>query len=131
MGLAALDPDIGLIASSPFARAWQTARVLAHVLDVGVVEELEDLCPGGSRPRILEFLASRTSNRTALLVGHEPDLGELAGALLFGTPTSLSLKKAGACAIRFEGEPCEGGGRLSWLMPPRLLKHHSARKLRT
>ncbi len=130
-GLSALGLDVGTIGTSPFARARQTARVLAHVLGVELIEELEDLGPGGSHARILGFLAAHTSDRTVLLVGHEPDLGALAGMLLFGAPVSIALKKAGACEIRFEAEPREGAGRLSWFMPPRLLKQYLTRKLRT
>ena len=129
-GLAVIDSDVGVVASSSYARARQTARVLAHVLDAGAVEELEDLRPGGSPARILDFLAARASDRTVLLVGHEPDLGALAGMLLFGAPVSLPLKKAGACSMRFDGEPHEGTGRLSWFMPPKVLRQQSSRKLR-
>src|SRR5262249_34655973 len=47
-GLARLEPGIEQVATSPFVRARETARVLADVLRIGEVEELDALRPGGS-----------------------------------------------------------------------------------
>ena len=62
------------------------------------------------------------------LVGHEPDLGKLAGTLLFGAPAHVAIKKAGACAIEFESRAGAGGGRLLWFMPPRMLRRMARAK---
>jgi len=53
-----------------------------------------------------------------VLVGHEPDLGKLAGVLLFGAPAALPLRKAGACSIEFDNHCAAGKGRLRipWLL---------------
>jgi phosphohistidine phosphatase len=129
-GLAVVEPAIGCIATSPLVRAAQTARVLASLFDDAPVETLDALAPMGSHRLILEFLAARPADETVALVGHEPDLGKLAGILVFGAPVSLPLKKAGACAIEFAGEVKAGGGRLCWAMPPRLLRRVAGRKHR-
>ena len=129
-GLARVEPDIGLIATSSLTRALQTARVFAQVLDVAGVEEFDALEPGGSRDRILEFLAARAAERSVMLVGHEPDLGELAGALLFGSPSGLSIKKAGACAIAFDAEVQVGAGSLRWFLPATMLAQLGSRRVR-
>jgi len=128
-GLARIEPGIDQIATSPFPRARQTARVLADVLRIGEIEELGALRPGGSVDEIILFLAARLRRRTIVLVGHEPDLGKLAGLLLFGAPMPLALRKAGACAIRFDDAPREGGGRLAWFLPPRILRKDTKRRL--
>ena len=129
-GLARLEPDVRLIASSPLTRARQTAEVLAEVLDWAEVVELEPLRPGGSHPKLIEFLAARPEDTTVALVGHEPDLGLLAGTLLFSSApsTTLAFKKAGACAIDFEGGLRPGAGRLLWFLPPKLLRRLAAKK---
>jgi len=129
-GLARLEPDVRLIASSPLTRARQTAEVLVEVFDRAEVVELEPLRPGGSHRKLIEFLAARPAESTMVLVGHEPDLGTLAGTLLFSaaTPTSLAIKKAGACAISFEGDVRPGAGRLHWFLPPKLLRRLAAKK---
>ena len=97
---------------------------------VMVVEELDTLGPGGSRDRILEFLAAHAADRSVMLVGHEPDLGELAGALLFAPPASLSIKKAGACAIAFDAEVRVGAGSLRWFLPAKMLARLASSKVR-
>jgi phosphohistidine phosphatase len=129
-GLTRIEPGIEQIVSSPFARARQSARVLADVLDTGEIEEMDALRPEGPVTDILRFLSSRVSDRSLVLVGHEPDLGALAGLLLWGSPTSLPLKKAGACLIRFEGVPREGAGRLGWFLPAKLLRNTGTRRPR-
>ena len=65
---------------------------------------------------------------TVALVGHEPDLGKLAGTLVFGAPSALPLKKAGACAIQFEGAARPGAGRMVWLLTPRLLRRQAGKR---
>jgi phosphohistidine phosphatase len=43
--------------------------------------------------------------------------------MLFGGPASgLALKKAGACAIRFEDGPKPGEGLLRWWLTPSQLR---------
>jgi len=128
-GLARIEPHIDQVATSPFARARQTAQVVADVLRIGEIAELDALRPGGSVDEIILFLAARMPRRTIVLVGHEPDLGTLAGLLLFGAPMPLPLRKACACAIRFEDSPREGGGRLAWFLPPRVLRKDTKRRL--
>ena len=127
-GLARLEPGIQQIVSSPFTRARQSARVLADVLGTGDIEDVEMLRPEGPIPNILKYLAARVSDRSVVLVGHEPSLGALAGVLLFGSPTRVPLKKAGACSIRFDGAPCEGAGRLNWFLPPKILRLAASRR---
>ena len=62
------------------------------------------------------------------LVGHEPDLGKLAGVLLFRAPASLPLKKAGACVISFTDvvRPRARAGS-SGSMPPKALRRRVRR----
>ena len=54
-----------------------------------------------------------------MLVGHEPDLGELASWLLTGSKqrVRMPLKKAGAVAIAMEDPPV-----LLWMLGPRALR---------
>ena len=130
-GLARIEPGIEQVVSSPLSRARQSARVLADVLDTGEIEELDALRPEGSLEDVLEFLTARVSGRTLVMVGHEPGLGQLAGALLCGSPAALPLKKAGGCAIRFEGPPRECSGRLSWFLSAKILRRAAAMRPRS
>jgi phosphohistidine phosphatase SixA len=55
------------------------------------------------------------------LVGHEPNLGELAAELI-GAKTPLEFKKGGICRIDFDILPPKGTGLLRWFVTPRMLR---------
>jgi len=130
-GLSRLEANVSSILTSPLRRAEDTARLLAEALDSTRVETLEALVPGGSSRKVIESLSRAKPDETIVLVGHEPDLGKLAGTLLFGAPAALPIKKAGACAIRFEGAVEPGAGRLQWFVTPRMLRRMAGKHVRS
>jgi phosphohistidine phosphatase len=120
-GLARLEPGIACIFSSPAARASATARLLADEQpEAGDPVLLEALGPEAPWRATVSLVHSEPPHRTIVIVGHEPALGMLAGALLCGEPRALALKKAGACAIEWTA-PTLGGGRLLWWLGPKPL----------
>jgi len=122
-GLVALVPGLTHLFTSPLTRCAETAALLAAEADeVRKPERLEALSPGGSWREVMARLQEEPADARVALVGHEPDLGKLAGVLLFGAPAALPLKKAGACLIVFEGRADFGGGELRWLLTPRILR---------
>ena len=82
------------------------------------------LAPGNSFRAVIDRLAHLPAEEVVALVGHEPDLGKLAGVLLLGAPAALPLKKAGACAISFDEKVAAGAGRLEWFLAPGMLRRH-------
>ena len=130
-GLRAAQSELSLVLTSPLVRAAQTAARAGEAFD-SEVRTLEALAPGGSWRAALKALQELPPRNDAavLLVGHEPDLGKLAGVLLFGAPHGLPLRKAGACRIDCTEAPAPGNGELVWFAPPRLLRTLSRRKAR-
>ena len=128
--LTLLGDEVTVVATSPLVRAARTAELLASVAPDVVLEPLEALLPGRSYRPLVAYLAARAPEDTVVLVGHEPDLGKLAGVLVFGAPASIPLKKAGATLIQFVGEVSPGAGRLRWLMPPKALRRLARRRAR-
>ena len=128
-GLAHLEPALALVLSSPLRRCVQTAECLREVSESErAVRFTEVLSPGGSWRDVLGELESLHETATVALVGHEPDLGKLAGVLLFGAPAALPLRKAGACSIEFETHCAAGKGRLRWFLPPRALRRFARQR---
>jgi len=123
-GLARLETEPTLILTSPLVRAEQTAKLLRSAYPKPVqIEKLDALAPGGSYRAVIQRLGEASANDAIILVGHEPDLGKLAGVLVFGAPaSSLPLKKAGACSIMFNAEVRAGAGHLHWFITPRVLR---------
>ena len=121
-GVLRLEPGVTRVLTSPAVRALDTAALLSHELDPPhKPRTLASLVPGGSWRETLRALANEPADSVVVLVGHEPDLGKLAGVLLFGAPAAVPLKKAGACAIEAEA-PEAGAGRLRWLLAPATLR---------
>jgi phosphohistidine phosphatase len=124
-GVARLERDLSRILTSPLKRAAETAEILAETLEgKAPIESLDVLAPGHSFRAVLARLGDLKEKQTVALVGHEPDLGKLAGVLLIGAPAALPLKKSGACAISFDGRVAAGAGHLEWFLPPGALRRH-------
>ena len=121
-GLLRLEDDLRSVITSPHARCLRTAELIMESADLDTAPEaLDALAPRGSWRSVLLRLGEESPDATVVLVGHEPELGKLAGVLLFGAPASLPLRKAGACSIEFAGAVSPGKGRLRWFLPPRAL----------
>ena len=114
--------------TSPFARCLLSAQILGEAFSNAPLEPSAALQPGATYRRILKLLNERKQSHTVVLVGHEPDLGKLAGILIFGAPSPLPLRKAGACLIDFVGPVEPGAGKLQWFLPPRALGRLAKRK---
>ena len=129
-GLARFTRGETQVWTSPLNRAHSTAGLVRGALELEPpVEWLDALAPGGSYRELLIRLAAIESGACVVLVGHEPDLGKLAGMLLFGAPArSLPLKKAGACVIDFTGPVEPGAGHLYAFLPPRTLRRIARRR---
>jgi phosphohistidine phosphatase len=70
---------------------------------------------------VVAQLARTARRRRVALVGHEPDLGELA-AHLIGVDRALPFKKGGVCRIDLESLAPRRAGTLVWFVPPKLLR---------
>lgn len=122
-GLEEIVPEIEVVLSSPYVRAWRTAEILAEQTGwpaPGVLPALEPEIPPEKVVAVLETYGEVDS---LALVGHRPGLHELASYLLTGRRDTLNvgLKKGGAACIRFAGAPEPGAGKLRWLVTPKLV----------
>lgn len=121
-GLVLIDVAIDEIFTSPLVRAKQTADLLAAGLDSKPsVKLLEALAPGHAPSTVMSQLAKAAKRRRIALVGHEPDLGELA-AHIIGAQRALPFRKGGVCRIDIEGLTSRRAGALVWFAPPRMLR---------
>lgn len=121
-GLKALDVGLDLILTSPLVRARQTADLLHQGLGGATpLEETTLLAPGGKPADLVQHLRSCKKADRIALVGHEPDLGQLA-AFLIGARAPLVFRKGGICRIDFEKYPPVPPGRLVWFALPKMLR---------
>ena len=120
--LAALGVEFDQIISSPLVRARQTAEVFAQMTAPSAPLALSDsLAPAGTPAAVFQDLSKYMRKARIALVGHEPNMGELA-ARLIGSRTPIEFKKGAVCRIDFEIFPPKGHGQLRWFIPPKMLR---------
>ena len=121
-GLRRVDVQVDEIFTSPLLRAKQTAELLAAGLEgKPPVKVLDTLAPGHTATSVMSSLAKVARRRRIALVGHEPDLGELA-AHLIGAGRALPFKKGGICRIDVGSLTSRRAGALVWFVPPAVLR---------
>ena len=107
---SALKVEPGVVVTSPYPRAHETAEIIAHELGAPLADDPR--CSASS-PAI-----SRLTERHGddlVLVGHEPDFSALVLAI---TGARISFPKAAALMI----DPISGlRGELRWFLRPRAL----------
>lgn len=120
--LDALGVGFDHIISSPLVRARQTADVFAeHLKTKPTVSNSDALTPAGSAASVIQEVGKHARKGRIALVGHEPNMGELAARLL-GARGAVPFKKGAICRIDFEVLPPKGLGQLRWFVPPKMLR---------
>jgi phosphohistidine phosphatase len=122
-GLVAVGVELDVILTSPLTRAEETATLLSSGLKKRVpVETIDVLAPGGKFQALVEAVKKQAKrHRRIALVGHEPDLGEMAGRWL-GARGHVEFRKGAICALDVDSATPGGPGTLRWLLPPRVLR---------
>jgi len=121
--LARLEPDLERIVTSPLARAVESGRIVAGAFSAPpTVEQSEALVPGFRRTALLKQLESYGNSARILLVGHQPDLGELLGWLIAEIPqTGIALGTASLAVVTLRRAALEGEPTLRALLTPALV----------
>ncbi len=88
-----LAPDV--VYTSPYRRAVQTAQAVAEALNVPVVED-RLIAPGCGPAELEALIQTYTPGETVLVVGHQPDLGELVRWL---TGAAIQLPVGGLAVV--------------------------------
>jgi phosphohistidine phosphatase len=120
--LDALGVTFDQILCSPLVRTRQTADVFAEIMkSKPSVATTDALTPAGSPAAVIQELGKYMRKASIALVGHEPNMGELA-AHLIGAKVPLPFKKGAIARIDFSIFPPKGKGELIWFVPPRMLR---------
>ena len=126
-GILRLVPEVGLVLSSPFVRAWRTAEILEQAGWPSPVP-CEELEPDYPPQKALSALARYEDLGPVAIVGHRPGLHELVSYLLTGDTIGedcgarVQIKKGGVARLHFDGAPELGAGSLEWALTPKALQ---------
>lgn len=112
-----------LVAASPMVRCRETAEIVAAgVAGAAETVALEALLPGGDLDELLDWTQRQSQRHEEIAwVGHAPDVGRLAAALIGDGDGWIHFGKGAVAAIRFDGPPTAGAGELRWLVTAKLL----------
>jgi phosphohistidine phosphatase len=130
-GLRAIGVCPDLIATSPYRRSEETARILVDELRPrSPLATCDFLTPGASVGPLVDWLCSADAD-VCMVVGHMPDVADLTASLLHrGGGIDVTFKKAAVCCISFDETPAEGGGCLEWLLQPGQLRALAGKRAR-
>lgn len=114
-------PDV--ILSSPFARAAQTAEILAKRLKYkNEIAFSDSLVPVGNADTLIGEINEKYSVDELVLVGHEPSMSALVGVLAAGnSEVSVNFKNGSVCCLSADDLHVERRAILEWLLTPKIL----------
>lgn len=122
-GMQRIVPEIDILVSSELVRAVETARILHKRYANAELARTSNLNPGNDLNITLRWLQGLSKYEKIMLVGHEPDLGELMAFLLTGTKSVNSVFKKGSLAvIHFPNGIKPGTATLRALLQPSHLR---------
>jgi phosphohistidine phosphatase len=124
-GLGRIVPEVDLVFSSPLVRGWQTAEILHEQIGWPEPKDWSQLEPERSPAQTVLSLGPHAEVHRVALVGHEPNLSEVASHLLVGNGhrgVDIEMKKGGVACLMIDGVPGPGTAWLKWLATPRMLR---------
>lgn len=122
-GLRRIGVEVEVALASSYVRAWHTAEILSEDTGWPAAEPCAALEPPNPASACVDVLRGRRESSLAL-VGHQPQLSELASLLLASSESELrfELKKGGVICLRFSQGPAAGEGTLRWSVSPKILR---------
>jgi phosphohistidine phosphatase len=116
--VAKLGLAIDAIVSSPYARAYATADIMARHLNMPDKLVSDDrMIPGFDLGRLEDILQDHPDVEALMLVGHEPDFSNVVGRLVGGR---IIMKKGGLAYVECAQASLDQA-TLVWLVQPSVL----------
>lgn len=121
--LGQLVGDVDLILTSPFVRAYETARFLNKKFTRSRFLVCPDIRPMIATARTHKFLQSKRLSGVVAMVGHEPQLSRFLSFILTGEVSSnFHIKKGGFAIIESDQKLTPRLARLKCLVQPSHIK---------
>jgi phosphohistidine phosphatase len=122
--LRELVPSVDVMLSSRFVRAWRTAELLEKEAGWPAPVACEALESGRAPAEVLQALQAYSATGAVALVGHEPNLHELASYLLTADMrhVQIEMKKGGLARLQLGEGMRPGAAAFRWLLTPKILR---------
>lgn len=122
-GLGALEVKVDVLVSSPLVRAIETADGLAEEFAAARREVWDELACGVDEIALTARLAETDPGGNVMLVGHEPDIGELLSYWLTGRMGGFytRVRKGSVSCLQAGALPPDGAATFEWMMTSKQL----------
>jgi phosphohistidine phosphatase len=118
IGWKTLISQINLILTSPYQRAFESAKITAEVLGYeGDLIVDNNFAPGCKTNQLIEIINALDAENI-LIVGHEPDLSNHISNFISQTQVYLDIRRASIAKISFPNKALFSKGTLEYLIPP-------------
>ena len=114
-GLAEIGVQFDVVLASPYARAYQTADIVAGKLGLEVKTEPR-LAPGFNVDKLRKIVAEYDQSEALLLVGHEPALSTVIAEITGGGRVQMKKGTLARVDVNYDVQ-----GELVWLLQPKVL----------
>jgi phosphohistidine phosphatase len=109
----------GVVLSSPYRRAVETAEIAAEALgNKEDIERTQALIPDASPYDAWDEIRAHKSVSAILLASHEPLMSSLAAFLLGSPALSIDMKKAALLRVDCDGFGAQPKAVLKWMLTP-------------
>lgn len=125
MAIKKMGLEFDFIFSSPCARAWQTAVIVAQKTGMTKkVSEMPALAFGQPVKEAVNALRKISGDKSFLLVGHEPQFSEMISLLICGKTQGvlLEVKKGSLCKLSLDKARYGRAAVLDWLLEASQMK---------
>ena len=122
--MKAMGIKFDFLVTSPLLRARETTDIVAKGYRWTEAPQVaEELGHGYGVSAVVKLLAKFPPDATVAMVGHEPDLSDLTGALVTKDGRlNIAVKKSGVVGIEFDGPADAGKGTLLFHLKPSHLR---------
>ncbi len=120
--LLELKPRYEMLISSPLVRAIETAEALRPVCEKPkqLMQIVDELAPDVGKPWLVAEVLRRLNPASAILVGHLPDMAELAAWLIGSDTPALEFRKGTACSLEITAAVQPGTASCQWHIPAKI-----------
>ncbi len=120
-GIRSIGVSLDILISSPLTRAKQTAEIFNAELG-GKLEVSDTLAPAVDFSRLYRFLNKFPNANEIMLVGHEPDVGDVVKSLSGGgLEFRLPFPQAAVCCVEVADLPPTMSGTIKWMITPSII----------
>jgi phosphohistidine phosphatase len=121
--IAAMDPVVKQLLTSPLVRGVRTAELIAGSLTMPPpVTATDNLAPGFRARALVDAISGMESRDVVIAVGHQPDLTRFISYLIADAAAEIVMPPGSVARLAVQHTGAEPEAMLTWLVTPDLAR---------